>query len=61
MDPFNALIITEFSGTVGLENLIEGETYKGDPINHWLGMIIIEFHDQVKAPACVSMMRKETR
>ena len=26
-DPFNALIITEFSGKIGSENLIEGETY----------------------------------
>ncbi len=28
-DPFNALIITESPVRVGLENLIEGETYKG--------------------------------
>ena len=27
-DPFNALIITEFTGEVATENLVEGETYK---------------------------------
>ena len=52
-DPFNALIITEFAGTVGLENLIEGETYKeeSDETTGFREMIIIEFRDKMKAPA----------
>ena len=56
-DPFNALIITEFSGTVGLENLIEGETYKeeSDETTGFREMIIIEFRDKMKAPAlCIN-------
>lgn len=52
-DPFNALIITEYAGTVALENLIEGETYKeeSDETTGFREMIIIEFRDKMKAPA----------
>ena len=52
-DPFNALIITEFSGTIGSENLVEGETYKeeSDETTGFREKIISEFRDKTKAPA----------
>ncbi|GHV67085.1 DNA-directed RNA polymerase subunit beta' [Bacteroidia bacterium] len=52
-DPFNALIITEFSGKVVGENLLEGETYKEefDETTGFREKIISEFRDKAKAPA----------
>ncbi len=52
-DPFNALIITEFSGKVAAENLIEGETYKeeSDETTGFREKVITEFRDKTKAPA----------
>ena len=52
-DPFNALIITEFSGRIGSENLIEGETYKeeSDETTGFREKVITEFRDKTKAPA----------
>ena len=52
-DPFNALIITEFSGKIGSENLIEGETYKeeSDETTGFREKVITEFRDKTKAPA----------
>ncbi len=52
-DPFNALIITEYGGKVGMENLIEGETYKeeSDDTTGFAEKVITEFKDKTKAPA----------
>ncbi|MGL5683625.1 MAG: DNA-directed RNA polymerase subunit beta' [Marinifilaceae bacterium] len=52
-DPFNAVIITEFGGTVGSENLIEGETFKeeSDETTGFREKVITEFRDKTKAPA----------
>ncbi|MDR0982872.1 MAG: DNA-directed RNA polymerase subunit beta' [Culturomica sp.] len=52
-DPFNALIITEFSGKIAGENLIEGETYKeeSDETTGFREKVITEFKDKAKAPA----------
>ena len=52
-DPFNASIITEFTGRIGFENLKEGETYKeeSDDTTGFAEKVIIEFRDRTKAPA----------
>ena len=52
-DPFNALIITEFTGEVATENLVEGETYKeeSDETTGFREKVITEFRDKTKAPA----------
>ena len=52
-DPFNALIITEYGGRIGSENLIEGETYKeeSDETTGFREKVITEFRDKTKAPA----------
>ncbi|MCC8174180.1 MAG: DNA-directed RNA polymerase subunit beta' [Odoribacter sp.] len=52
-DPFNAVIITEFSGKIATENLIEGETYKeeSDETTGFREKVITEFRDKAKAPA----------
>ena len=59
-DPFNALIITEFSGFIGTENLNEGETYKEDfdEATGFREKIIIEFRDKTKAPALTIKNKK---
>ncbi|MDR2130715.1 MAG: DNA-directed RNA polymerase subunit beta' [Odoribacteraceae bacterium] len=58
-DPFNAVIITEYSGKVALENLIEGDTYKeeSDETTGFREMIITEFRDKTKAP-CLNITNK---
>ena len=47
------MIITEFSGRIGSENLIEGETYKeeSDETTGFREKVITEFRDKTKAPA----------
>lgn len=52
-DPFNAVIITEYSGKAVSENLIEGETYKeeSDETTGFRDRVITEFKDKMKAPA----------
>ena len=52
-DPFNASIVTEFSGKIGFDNLKEGETYKeeSDDTTGFAEKVIIEFRDRTKAPA----------
>jgi DNA-directed RNA polymerase subunit beta' len=51
-DPFNALIISEYSGQVKYDNLIEGETYKeeADEATGFRELVIIEFKDKTKTP-----------
>ena len=60
-DPFNALIITEFTGTIGTENLIEGETYKeeSDETTGFREKVITEFRDRTKAPAILILDAKK--
>lgn len=59
-DPFNALIITEFSGKIASENLIEGETYKeeSDETTGFREKVITEFRDKTKAPAILILDEK---
>ena len=54
-DPFNALIITEVSGTVKLESVIENVTYKveSDESTGLEEIIIIETRDKVKIPTAL--------
>ncbi|MBO4499407.1 MAG: DNA-directed RNA polymerase subunit beta' [Bacteroidaceae bacterium] len=51
-DPFNAVIITEVEGTVSLESVIQGVTYKveSDESTGLEEIIIIETHDRNKIP-----------
>ncbi|NPA68360.1 MAG: DNA-directed RNA polymerase subunit beta' [Chlorobi bacterium] len=51
-DPFNALIISEFSGKVELRNLKEGVTYKieKDEQTNFIEKVIIETKDKRKNP-----------
>ncbi len=51
-DPFNSLIVSEFSGRVAFENLIEGTTYRveADEKTGIRERIIIESKDRNKAP-----------
>ncbi|ASB49794.1 DNA-directed RNA polymerase subunit beta' [Alkalitalea saponilacus] len=52
-DPWNALIITEKSGTISFENLIEGVTYKeeSDEQTGFREKVIIETRDKTKNPS----------
>jgi DNA-directed RNA polymerase subunit beta' len=52
-DPFNALIITEKSGTVSFENMIDGVTFKeeSDEQTGYREKVIIETRDKTKNPA----------
>ena len=47
------MIITEFTGEVATENLVEGETYKeeSDETTGFREKVITEFRDKTKAPA----------
>ena len=51
-DPFNAPIITEYSGVVEFENMEEGVNYKveNDEATGFNEMVIIESHDRLKSP-----------
>ena len=51
-DPYNALIITEFSGKVGSKDLIENVTYREetDEITGYREKVIIESRDKTKTP-----------
>jgi DNA-directed RNA polymerase subunit beta' len=52
-DPFNALIITEKSGIVAFENMIDGVTFKeeSDEQTGYREKVIIETRDKTKNPA----------
>jgi DNA-directed RNA polymerase subunit beta' len=52
-DPFNALIITEKSGSISFENMIEGVTFKeeSDEQTGYRERVIIETRDKTKNPA----------
>ena len=52
-DPFNAVIITENEGTVSLDSLIQGVTYKieSDESTGLEEIIITETHDKTKIPS----------
>ncbi|MDH6342338.1 DNA-directed RNA polymerase subunit beta' [Parabacteroides sp. PFB2-12] len=52
-DPFNAVIVSEVSGKVEFENVIEGNTFKveSDETTGLKEKIIIESKDKTKAPA----------
>ncbi|MFO8001657.1 MAG: DNA-directed RNA polymerase subunit beta' [Marinilabilia sp.] len=51
-DPFNALIISEKSGTISFENMIDGVTYKeeSDEQTGYREKVIIETRDKTKNP-----------
>jgi len=52
-DPFNAPVITEFTGKVQFENMIEGVTYmeESDEQTGYSEKVIIESRDRTKSPA----------
>nr|WP_320120572.1 DNA-directed RNA polymerase subunit beta' [uncultured Marinifilum sp.] len=52
-DPYNAMIVTEFSGKVTFENLIEGVTYKeeSDEATGFAEKVIVESKDKTKNPS----------
>ncbi len=52
-DPFNAVIVTEFSGKIKFENLVENVTYKVeyDEVSGLKERVIIESRDRTKVPA----------
>ena len=54
-DPFNAVIITESAGTVKLDSVIEGVTYKieSDESTGLEEVIIIETRDRAKIPTAI--------
>ncbi len=54
-DPFNAVIITESAGTVKLDSVIEGVTYKveSDEATGLEEIIIIETRDRAKIPTAI--------
>ena len=54
-DPFNAVIVSEVSGTVKFENVIEGVTYKveSDEQTGLREKIIIESKDRARVPSAV--------
>jgi DNA-directed RNA polymerase subunit beta' len=51
-DPFNAVIISEFSGSVSYENIIEGQTYRveSDEQTGFHDKVIIETRQKAKNP-----------
>jgi len=51
-DPWNAVIVSEFSGTIGFNHLIEGVTYKieKDEQTNFIEKVIIETKDRTKNP-----------
>jgi DNA-directed RNA polymerase subunit beta' len=53
-DPFNAVIVTEFAGTVKFNNVVEGVTYKveTDETSGMTEKIIIESRDKTLVPTC---------
>lgn len=52
-DPYNAMIITEFSGKVTFENLIEGITFKeeSDEATGFAEKVVVESKDKTKNPS----------
>jgi DNA-directed RNA polymerase subunit beta' len=52
-DPFNAVIVSEFSGKICFENLIENQTYKVeyDEVSGLKEKIIVESRDRTRIPA----------
>ena len=62
-DPFNAVIISEISGTVKFENIIEGITYRteSDEQTGFIEKVIIETRDKTKNPEIIIVSKdKET-
>ena len=53
-DPFNAVIVTEFAGTVRLNDFVEGTTYKAetDDTTGMTERIIVESKDRSMVPTC---------
>ncbi|MDO4171284.1 MAG: DNA-directed RNA polymerase subunit beta' [Prevotellaceae bacterium] len=53
-DPFNAVIVSEFSGTVRLNDFVEGTTYKSetDDTTGMTERILIETKDRSMVPTC---------
>ncbi len=52
-DPYNAMLVTEFSGKVSFENLIEGVTYKqeSDEATGFAEKVVVESKDKTKNPS----------
>ncbi len=61
-DPFNAVIISEVSGTVAFENIIDGVTYReeADEQTGHREKVVIETKDKTKIPAII-VHGKETK
>ena len=53
-DPFNAVIVTEYAGTLRFQNVIEGTTFKAetDETTGLTEKIIIESRDHTRVPTC---------
>jgi DNA-directed RNA polymerase subunit beta' len=52
-DPFNAVIVSEFDGTVAYENIVEGVTYRleADETTGFSDKVILERRDKTRNPA----------
>ena len=53
-DPFNAVIVTEFDGTVQFDGVVEGVTYRvdEDATSHLRDLIVQESRDKSMVPTC---------
>ena len=53
-DPFNAVIVTEFAGTLKFKDVLEGITFKAetDETTGLTEKIVIDSHDRNKVPTC---------
>jgi DNA-directed RNA polymerase subunit beta' len=51
-DPYNAVILSEYSGTISYENIVEGRTYKieSDEQTGYVDKVIIESRQKTKNP-----------
>ena len=51
-DPYNAMILSELSGTIQYENIIEGKTYRieSDEQTGYVDKVIIEPRQKLKNP-----------
>jgi DNA-directed RNA polymerase subunit beta' len=61
-DPFNAVIISEFTGKVGFEHIEEGVTYKeeSDEQTGFKEKVVVDSRDKTKIPVIKVLSGKET-
>ncbi len=59
-DPFNAVIVTEFAGTVRFNDVVEGQTFKSetDETTGLTEVIITESKDRARVPSCDILDKK---